>query len=119
MPVRIRAVAGAGTLRIPWAHRTVPLPTHTGEATTRSGSSRCISQHTAVMSATASMAPTSWKWMLVTGTPWTALSAAAICSYTDITSSLTIVGRGRAYTMELMASMELWVCPWAWSWLWS
>ena len=36
------AVAGAGTGRRPWAVRTVPLPTMTGEAHTASGASRCI-----------------------------------------------------------------------------
>ena len=37
IPSSILAVAGAGTGRIPCVHRTVPLPTLTGLATTRSG----------------------------------------------------------------------------------
>ena len=54
-------VSGAGTGRIPWAHRTWPLPTWMGETTTSSGARRSISRQTAVTSATASMVPTSWK----------------------------------------------------------
>ena len=64
-------MAGAGTGRTPWAQRTVPPPTCTGEAITWSAANSSISRHTAVTSATASMVPTSWKWMSVTGTPWT------------------------------------------------
>ena len=55
------AVAGAGTGSSPWAHRTCPLPTRTGEAKIFWGAKVCISKHTAVMSATASKVPTSWK----------------------------------------------------------
>ncbi len=54
-PSRMRAVAGAGTGRTPWAQRTVPLPTCTGEAVTRAGASSCMSSETAATSATGGM----------------------------------------------------------------
>ena len=56
-------VAGAGTGGLPCAHSTVPLPTWIGETMTCSGASSSISRQTAVTSATASMEPTSWKWI--------------------------------------------------------
>ena len=70
-PCSSRAVAGAGTGRIPWAHFTVPLPTAMGEQTIFSGLSSPSSQHTASTSARASREPTSWRWMFSTGSPWT------------------------------------------------
>ena len=73
-------MAGAGTGKTPWAQRTVPRPTATGEAMMRSGASARSSSVTAVTSARASMVPSSWKWMSVTGTPWTSLSAAAMAA---------------------------------------
>ena len=89
---RSSAVAGAGTGMMPWAQRTWPLPTWTGEASTRSGANSRISRHTALTSARASMVPTSWKWISSTGTPWTLLSASAIRRYTARTSSRTASG---------------------------
>ena len=50
---------GAGTGIRPWAQRTTPLPTCTGEATTRSGAIRAISRQAPTTSTMASTAPTS------------------------------------------------------------
>ena len=79
-PVSSLAVAGAGTGSTPWAQRTDPAPTQMGETTTRSGRRASIRRHTAAMSAMASNAPTSWKWISETGTPWASLSALAMRS---------------------------------------
>ena len=77
-PLRRMAVAGAGTGRTPWAHLTWPYPVLSGEATILSALSLSMSRHVPTTSATASMAPTSWKWTSSTGLPWTSASAEAI-----------------------------------------
>ena len=77
---RRNAVAGAGTESVPCAHSIVPEPTFTGEATTSSGARAFIRWQNAAMSATASRAPTSWKWTSPTGRPCARDSAAAIAS---------------------------------------
>lgn len=72
------AVAGAGTGSMPCAQRTWPKPVRTGETTILSGASMSSSQLTPTTSATASIAPTSWKCTSPTSRPCTALSALAI-----------------------------------------
>ena len=57
----VLVLAGAGTGRMPWAHLTCPLPTWMGETTTSSTARRSISRQNAVISAIASIVPTSWK----------------------------------------------------------
>lgn len=78
IPSRMREVAGAGTGMTPWAQVTWPNPVLSGEATTLSGDRRSISMQTPTTSATASSAPTSWKWTMFTGSPWTLDSASAM-----------------------------------------
>ena len=105
MPRSRRSVAGAGTGSTPWAHLTVPPPTLTGEQTTRSGASVSISRHTPSTSATASMLPSSWKWMFSISCPWTAVSAAARLSKTASASARTFSDTGAAASSARISPM--------------
>ena len=77
-PLSSEAVAGAGTLSSPCAHFTVPYPTRTGEATTRSGAIASISSETPTTSAMASSEPTSWKCTMSGAAPCASPSASAM-----------------------------------------
>ena len=102
------AVAGAGTGSTPCAQRTFPAPTCTGDATIFSGASLRMSKHAAVMSATASIVPTSWKWISETGMPCAWLSASAMSLYTAITSARTASSNGRCPMICSISAMLLW-----------
>lgn len=69
---------GSGTGTMPWAQRTWPLPRWTGDAVMWSGRSIWTARQAPVTSATASRAPTSWKWIFSTGIPWALASASAM-----------------------------------------
>lgn len=60
-PCKSSTVAGAGTGKRPWAQRTKPPPSSTGEAQTASTSRAWRQMAAPTMSTRASVAPTSWK----------------------------------------------------------
>ena len=107
-PASSRAVAGAGTGISPWAQRTVPLPTATGDASTRVMPRRSTPHMAPTMSTMASSAPTSWKWMRSTVVSWMAASATAMAWKAAMARSATPGAKPAAAIMSRM--WEKWRC---------
>ena len=89
----MRAVAGAGTGSTPCCDFTVPPPKRSVEKNTAPTPSRSRPATAPTMSAIASSAPTSWKWIFSTGTSWIAASASPSRVKTAIARSFTRSGR--------------------------
>ena len=69
MPWSKAAVAGAGTGTIPWAVRTLPVPTTGADDPIELGASQAMAAAAPTMSAIESRAPTSWNVTRSSGIP--------------------------------------------------
>ena len=84
-------MAGAGTGNVPWAQWMVPPPTFSGEQMNSSTARASAPTAAQMMSTRASAAPTSWKWILSTGTLWILDSAAP--SFSKMAMAVVLVRR--------------------------